>query len=205
MALGHIYHKAVGVKRYRITARTRGGHSWSDYGQPSAVLELTRLIGQLTSLDLPSHPRTTMNVGKIHGGTSVNVIPSEAWLELYLRSDGSDELSELVQKVERLIESARKPGVSLEAEVIGERPAGEINPDHPLITLAQACLSEQGMEAALTSGSTDANIPLSKGFPALVMGVTKGGDAHTKNEYIDIRLVEKGMEQLINFVRKVWT
>jgi di/tripeptidase len=107
--------------------------------------------------------------------------------------------------VERLIESAGKPGVSLEAEVIGERPAGEINPDHPLITLAQACLSEQGMEAALTSGSTDANIPLSKGFPALVMGVTKGGDAHTKNEYIDIRLVEKGMEQLINFVRKVWT
>jgi acetylornithine deacetylase/succinyl-diaminopimelate desuccinylase-like protein len=205
MALGHIYHKAVGVKRYRITARTRGGHSWSDYGQPSAVLELTRLIGQLTSLDLPSHPRTTMNVGKIHGGTSVNVIPSEAWLELDLRSDGSDELSELVQKVERLIESAGKPGVSLEAEVIGERPAGEINPDHPLITLAQACLSEQGMEAALTSGSTDANIPLSKGFPALVMGVTKGGDAHTKNEYIDIRLVEKGMEQLINFVRKVWT
>jgi acetylornithine deacetylase/succinyl-diaminopimelate desuccinylase-like protein len=146
-----------------------------------------------------------MNVGKIHGGTSVNVIPSEAWLELDLRSDGSDELSELVQKVERLIESAGKPGVSLEAEVIGERPAGEINPDHPLITLAQACLSEQGMEAALTSGSTDANIPLSKGFPALVMGVTKGGDAHTKNEYIDIRLVEKGMEQLINFVRKVWT
>jgi acetylornithine deacetylase/succinyl-diaminopimelate desuccinylase-like protein len=204
MALGHIYHKAVGVKRYRITARTRGGHSWSDYGQPSAVLELTRLIGQLTSLNLPSHPRTTMNIGKIHGGTSINVIPSEAWLELDLRSDGSDKLAELIEKVERLIESANRQGVKVEAEVIGERPAGEMSADHPLIKLAQACLREQGMDAVLTSGSTDANIPISKGYPALVMGVTKGGNAHTKNEFIDVRPVEQGMEQLVNFVEKAF-
>ena len=87
MALGHVYHKAVGVKRYRITAKTKGGHSWSDYGQPSAVLELSRLIVQFSSLKLPSHPRTTMNVGKIQGGTSINVIPAEATLELDLRSE----------------------------------------------------------------------------------------------------------------------
>ncbi len=98
MALGHIYHKAVGVKRYRVTAKTRGGHSWSDYGQPSAVLELTHLIGQMTSLRLPSHPRTTMNVGKINGGTSINVIPAEAWLELDLRSEGPAELVDLVKE-----------------------------------------------------------------------------------------------------------
>jgi acetylornithine deacetylase/succinyl-diaminopimelate desuccinylase-like protein len=204
MALGHIYHKAVGVKRYRITARTRGGHSWSDYGQPSAVLELIKLIGQMTSLILPSHPRTTMNVGKIHGGTSVNVIPSDAWLELDLRSDGPDELAKLVERVEMLIESAGRQGVSVEAEAIGERPAGEMSPDHPFVKLAQACLNEQGMDAVLTSGSTDANIPLSKGYPALVMGVTKGGDAHTRNEFIDVLPVEKGMEQLVDFVSRVW-
>jgi len=204
MALGHVYHKAVGVKRYRITARTRGGHSWSDYGQPSAVLELIRLIGQMTSLNLPSHPRTTMNVGKIHGGTSINVIPSEAWMELDLRSDGPNELAELVERVEMLIGSAGRQGVSVEAEAIGERPAGAMSTDHPFVKLAQECLNEQGLDAILTSGSTDANIPLSKGYPALVMGVTVGGDAHTKNEFIDVLPVERGMEHLVNFVGKVW-
>ncbi|MDX1378751.1 MAG: M20/M25/M40 family metallo-hydrolase, partial [Anaerolineales bacterium] len=111
MALGHVYHKAVGVKRYRITVRTQGGHSWSDYGTPSAVVELTRLIGQITSLDLPARPRTTLNVGKMNGGTSINVIPAEAWLELDMRSEGPDELADLVGSVDLLIKSAGRPGV----------------------------------------------------------------------------------------------
>lgn len=204
MALGHVYHKAVGVKRYRITARTRGGHSWSDYGQPSAVLELIKLIGQMTALELPSYPRTTMNVGKIYGGTSINVIPSEAWLELDLRSDGTKALAELVERVEMLVEGAGRQGVRMEAEAIGERPAGEMSPDHPFIKLAQECLNEQGLDAVLTSGSTDANIPLSKGYPALVMGVTMGGAAHTQNEFINVLPVERGMEQLVSFVSRVW-
>ncbi|HEY5730422.1 MAG TPA: M20/M25/M40 family metallo-hydrolase [Anaerolineales bacterium] len=204
MALGHVYHKAVGVKRYRVTARTQGGHSWSDYGQPSAVLELSKLIVGLSALKLPSRPRTTMNVGKISGGTSINTIPSEAWIELDLRSEGQDELMELIDGVEMLIESASSQGVGIEADVIGERPAGEMHPDHPLIQLAQACLKEEGLDSVLTSGSTDANIPLSKGFPALVLGVTKGGGAHTKNEFIELLPIEKGMEQLVRFVEKVW-
>lgn len=204
MALGHIYHRAVGVKRYRVMARTRGGHSWSDYGQPSAVLELSRLVVQLSSLKLPSRPRTTMNVGKIKGGTSINVIPSEAWLELDLRSEGSDELVELIQGVDRLIEAANKPGVEIETEVIGERPAGEMPADHPLIKLAEDCLREQGMDPKLTSGSTDANIPLSRGYPSLVLGVTKGSGAHTKNEYILTSPVIQGMEQLVKFVERVF-
>lgn len=200
MALGYVYHKAVGVKRYRITARTQGGHSWSDYGQPSAVLELSKLVVQLSSLKLPSKPRTTMNVGRINGGTSINAIPAEAWLELDLRSEGRDELAELVAEAERLIGTANKPGVSVEVEEIGSRPAGEMSADHPLVKLAQACLIEQGVEAVLTSGSTDANIPLSRGYPAVVLGVTKGGGAHTKNEFIETAFVEKGMRQLVRFV-----
>jgi acetylornithine deacetylase/succinyl-diaminopimelate desuccinylase-like protein len=203
MALGHIYHKAVGVKRYRVTARTQGGHSWSDYGQPSAVLELSKLIVQLSALKLPAKPRTTMNVGKVSGGTSINVIPAEAWMELDLRSEGQDELAELVEGVERLIEAANSQGVRVEAEVIGARPAGEISASHPLVKLAQKCLHEQGFDAVLTSGSTDANIPLSKGYPALVLGVTKGGGAHTKNEFIELPPVEMGMEQLVRFVSSV--
>lgn len=201
MALGHIYHKAVGVKRYRVTARTQGGHSWSDYGQPSAVVELSKLVVQLSALKLPAKPRTTINVGKIQGGTSINTIPAEAWLELDLRSEGQAELAELVEGAERLIEAGSRTGVVIEAEVIGQRPAGEMPAGHPLVRLAQSCLEEQGWEPVLTTGSTDANIPLSRGYPALVLGVTRGGGAHTKGEFIELAPVEGGMAQLLRFVR----
>ena len=204
MALGHVYHRAVGVKRYRITARTKGGHSWSDYGQLSAIHELSKLVVQLTSLELPKEPRTTMNVGKISGGTSVNVIAPEAWLELDLRSEGQAALEKLIAKVENFIHEAGKPKLSFEVEVIGMRPAGALDPDHPLIELAEICVREQGLEAILTTGSTDANIPLSKGFPALVLGITMGGGAHTKDEFIKTVYVAQGMEQLVSFVKKAW-
>ena len=205
MALGHIYHRAVGVKRYRVTARTKGGHSWSDYGQPSAVHELAKLIVQLTSLELPKEPRTTMNVGKIVGGTSINVIAAQASMELDLRSEGQQSLAELVSAAEKLIQRANKPGVSVEAEVIGQRPAGEMDAEHPLLRLAKECLHEQGLDAVLTMGSTDANVPLSKGYPALVLGVSRGGNAHTVQEYIHTVPVEAGMEQLVSFVERVFS
>jgi acetylornithine deacetylase/succinyl-diaminopimelate desuccinylase-like protein len=204
LALGHVYHRAVGVKRYRVTARTGGGHSWSDYGQPSAVHELAKLVVALTSLALPAHPRTTMNIGKISGGTSVNVIASQASLDLDLRSEGPAVLAELVQAAERLIQHANRPGVRVEAEVIGQRPAGEMSASHPLVSLAQECLREQRLDASLISGSTDANVPLSKGYPALVLGVTTGGSAHTIQEYIHTAPVREGMDQLVRFVSRVW-
>ena len=204
MALGHVYHRAVGVKRYRVTVTTQGGHSWSDYGRLSAIHELSKLVVQLTSLELPKEPRTTMNVGKISGGTSINVIAPEAWLELDLRSEGQESLAKLVSDAEMIIRGANKPGLTVEAEVIGQRPAGEMGPAHPLIQLAEECLREQGLDAILTTGSTDANISLSNNFPALVLGISTGGGAHTKNEYINTALVEKGMKQLVRFAERVW-
>ena len=204
LALGHVYHRAVGVKRYRVTARTGGGHSWSDYGHPSAVHELARLIVALTSLILPTHPRTTMNVGKISGGTSVNVIASEATFDLDLRSEGREALAELVSATEKLILQANRPGVNVEAKVIGERPAGEISASHPLVLLAKDCLKEQGLDAGLISGSTDANVPLSKGYPAIVLGMTTGGSAHTVHEYINTAPISQGLGQLVSFVSRVW-
>jgi tripeptide aminopeptidase len=204
LALGHIYHRAVGVKRYRVTARTSGGHSWSDYGQPSAVHELAKLVVELASLSLPTHPRTTMNVGRISGGTSVNVIASEATLDLDLRSEGQEALTALVAAVERLIQKANRAGVTVEAQVIGQRPAGEISANHPLVNLAKDCLHELGLDAGLISGSTDANIPLSKGYPAIVLGVTTGGSAHTIHEYINTKPIAQGIEQLVKFVSRVW-
>ncbi|MGZ9223060.1 MAG: M20/M25/M40 family metallo-hydrolase [Anaerolineales bacterium] len=204
LALGHVYHRAVGVKRYRITARTTGGHSWSDYGKPSAIHELSKLIVQLTSLVLPTSPRTTMNVGKISGGTSVNVIASEASLELDLRSEGQGSLADLIGAVDQLIHNASRHGLRVEADVIGQRPAGEISSNHPLVKLAEECLREQGLNPIHTSGSTDANVPLSKGYPAIVLGVSTGGSAHTVQEFIHTEPVRKGMEQLVRFVERVW-
>ncbi|HJS19296.1 MAG TPA: M20/M25/M40 family metallo-hydrolase [Anaerolineales bacterium] len=204
LALGHIYHRAVGVKRYRVTARTTGGHSWSDYGKPSAIHELAKLVVQFSSLKLPSQPRTTMNVGKISGGTSVNVIASEANLDLDLRSEGDESLAELISTVEQLIHNANTPEVRVEAEVIGQRPAGYIDPSHPLIELAEDCVREVRLTPILTAGSTDANVPLSKGFPAVVLGVSTGGGAHTVHEFINTEPVALGMEQLVKFVQRVW-
>jgi tripeptide aminopeptidase len=203
MALGHVYHRAIGVRRYRITAKTAGGHSWADYGKPSAVHELAALVTQLTAIRLPREPRTTMNVGTFGGGTGINVLAAEAKCELDLRSEDPKTLLKLTYQVEKLFKDADREGVRIMAEIIGERPAGEIPADHPLVQLALTCTQEQGLDAALTIGSTDANIPLSMGIPAVVMGISTGGGAHTLHEYVDTDPVEKGMDALVRFVESV--
>ena len=109
-ALGHVYHRAIGVVRYRVTVRTAGGHSWSDYGEPSAIHEAARLVTQITALPVPATPRTTLNVGLISGGTGVNVLASDARFELDLRSESPEALATLVQQVEEGLRSrAEKP------------------------------------------------------------------------------------------------
>lgn len=203
LALGHIYHRAIGVRRYRVTAKTAGGHSWSDYGQPSAVHELAALVTQLTAIRLPREPRTTMNVGTFGGGTGINVLASEAKFDLDLRSEDPSSLSKLIYQVEELFRFADRDGVKVLAEIIGQRPAGEIPAEHPLVKLAVNCMHEQGLSGVLTAGSTDANIPLSRGIPAVVMGITTGGGAHTTHEYIDIDPVEQGMDAVVRFVERV--
>jgi tripeptide aminopeptidase len=203
LALGHVYHRAIGVRRYRITAKTAGGHSWADYGQPSAVHELASLVTELTSIRLPRSPRTTMNVGTIHGGTGINVLAAEAKCELDLRSEEPKALLKLVYQVEKILKDADREGVRIMAEVIGERPAGEIPSDHPLVEAAMQSVREQGLDAILTAGSTDANVPLSRGIPAVVMGISTGGGAHTLNEFVEIEPIAKGMESVTRFVELV--
>jgi acetylornithine deacetylase/succinyl-diaminopimelate desuccinylase-like protein len=146
-----------------------------------------------------------MNVGRISGGTSVNVIASEATLDLDLRSEGQEALTALVTAVERVVREANRAGVTVEATVIGQRPAGEIPVVHPLVMLAKDCLYEQGLDAGLISGSTDANVPLSRGYPAVVLGITTGGSAHTIHEYINTKPIAQGLEQLVQFVSRVWS
>ncbi len=204
MALGHVYHRALGVQRYRVTARTSGGHSWTDYGRPSAIHELSGFVSSLSALKLPAEPRTTLNVGRITGGTSVNTIAAEACLELDLRSESPKALDDLVRRVEGMVRALNRPGVSAQAEVIGQRPAGEIPALHPLVRLAVSSLAEQGLSANLTIGSTDANIPLSLGYPAVCVGLTGGAGAHTTNEFIYTAPLGRGLDSLVGLVRAVF-
>ena len=203
MALGQVFHRAIGVRRYRVTVTTSGGHSWSDYGHPSAVHEVAAMITRLTSLRLPTSPRTTMNVGTISGGTGVNVLAPDARFELDVRSESTKVLSTLITRVEQRIMRARRDGVEVGMQIIGERPAGEIPADHDLVKLAKDCLEAERITPSLTSGSTDANIPLSRGIPAIVLGITTGSGAHTPHEYIDTAPVGKGMRQLASFVTRL--
>ena len=203
MAFGHVYNRGTGVRRYKITAHTAGGHSWSDYGKPSAIHELSGLVTRLAEIKLPASPRTTLNVGMISGGTSINTIAPEAQLELDLRSEDESVLQGLVRQTEELVARMKKPGVGWETQAIGNRPAGFISADHPLIQTALSSLTQLGVEPALTIGSTDANIPFSKGYPAVVLGVTTGGGAHTSREYIDIPPIEKGLTHLVDVVTRL--
>lgn len=208
LAFGHIYHRGLGVQRYRITCRTSGGHSWVNYGQPSAIHELALLVGQLHAMPLPVRPRSSLNVGIFHGGTSVNTIAAEAHLELDLRSEDEQVLAEIVARVGELVQRACRGGefpVDMTAELIGRRPAGGISVDHPLLELAKNCLEEQGVKATVGIGSTDANVPLSRGLPAVTVGLTTGGGAHTTKEFINTAPLRFGMQQVLELVRRTYS
>jgi len=196
MALGQVYHRGLGVQRYRINVNTPGGHSWVDHGKPSAVHELTAIVADLLEIPLGETPRTTMNVGVISGGTSVNTIASKAYVELDLRSEDLAALDQLVGSVKAKLNSYQKKSVQVEAELIGKRPAGEIPQDHPLVELASSSLEQVGIQPRFNIGSTDANIPLSLGYPAICLGLTTGNGAHTLGEYINIPPLQLGLEQL---------
>jgi tripeptide aminopeptidase len=204
MALGQVYHRALAVRRYRITIRTQGGHSWVDFGRPSAIHEIAGLIKSLVAIPLPAQPRTSLNVGVISGGTSVNTIAAQAQLELDLRSEEISTLENLVSQVDSVVRSTSRPGIVLSCEQIGSRPAGYISPQHPLIQLARHCLESQGLQPNLGIGSTDANIPLSRGLPAVCVGITTGGKAHTLDEFINIPPVAQGLQMLITLVREAF-
>jgi tripeptide aminopeptidase len=200
MGLDQIYHRALGAHRFRISVNTRGGHSWIDYGQPSAIHELVRLATQISSIPIPHDPRTTLNIGVIAGGTSINTIASSASFELDLRSVQADRLEWLSQKVMQAVRQARKPDVQVKVDTIGNRPTGELPIEHPLVQLAINGLREMGHTPRVGIGSTDANLPLSRGYPAVCIGLTSGMGAHSADEFIRLAPLSAGLEQLFRLV-----
>lgn len=205
MALGHIYHRALPVRRYRITLSARGGHSWIHSGRASALHELLNLGNGLLELSLPDEPRTTLNVGRIEGGRSINSIADRAMLEIDMRSESEATIKDLGQQVLDLV-GRHKGGAEIEIELVGSRPGGELASDHPLVRAAVQSLASAGeKESYLEFGSTDANLPLHRGFPAICFGVTKGGEAHTLGEYIEIRPMRRGYSAVLNLIESTFS
>lgn len=202
MALGHIYHRALPVRRYRITFRSEGGHSWIHAGRTSAVHKLIEVGEQLLSLPVPTDPRTTVNIGHVEGGRSINSIADSAAMDLDLRSESEATLDELESQLRKLIQQVPDGGAEMELTLVGSRPGGDLAADHPLVLAALEALSSAGeRDAYLEYGSTDASIPLSRGIPAVCVGVTKGGEAHTTREYIEIRPMRTGYLAILELIR----
>jgi acetylornithine deacetylase/succinyl-diaminopimelate desuccinylase-like protein len=197
LAFGHIYHAGIAVRRLHITAHADGGHSWLHFGRASAVHGIVRLGARIVELEPPSAPRTTYNIGKLEGGQGINVIGTEAGLWLDMRSEDPAALAALEQQVLALAHTLETPDLRFKTEVVGDRPAGNIAPEHPLVRTALAVLKRQGIKATLETGSTDANVPLAAGVPAVTIGITRGGNAHRSDEYVESAPIENGMRQLI--------
>jgi tripeptide aminopeptidase len=195
--LGRVTHVAVGSRRFRITVKGPGGHSWGDFGRPNAIHGLSKLVAELDAIPLPRSPKTTLNVGMISGGVSVNTIAPEASCLLDLRSIDESALRRLSDRVTRLVDrSNRGDAVNYTAESIGERPAGVVAADSPIVQIAASTLTALGLEPSFDASSTDANVPIAAGIPAVCIGLTTGGNVHRTDEFIDLEPVAKGVTQL---------
>ena len=187
--------RALGSLRLRATILGPGGHSWADAGAPNPIFLISQALAACARFDLPAEPRTVLNAGQIAGGTSVNSIPSSASVLLDLRSTDPSEIDRLSSAVRQEFlgvvsranaANSSQPPAELTFEVIGRRPAAELPVDAPLLHTIRAADRHLGLRTETRIGSTDANIPLSLGIPAVALGAGgTGGGIHTQAEWFD--------------------
>jgi acetylornithine deacetylase/succinyl-diaminopimelate desuccinylase-like protein len=196
---GTIHHQAIAVRRYRVVVRGSGGHSWGNFGVTSAIHVLVQLAARLTEISVPASPRTSYNIGVIEGGTSINTIAEQASLLLDMRSTELAALTQLVARVDAVIAafSASQRDVQIFVEQVGARPAGAIAREHVLVQAATSAYQAVGANITYQQSSTDANIPLSMGIPAVCVGLTDGGNAHRSDEFLVPAHLGRGMQALL--------
>ena len=207
--------QAVGSRRFRVTITGPGGHSFTDAGTPNPIAALAAALTAVAETPLPQEPRTTLNFGTIHGGTSVNSIPESAQASIDFRSASADVFPRLEAALQRAVEEAvercNARAKSLAAsgrgllaskiERIGDRPAAQLAADAPLLETLRAVDRHLGLPTNLQLGSTDANIPLSLGIQALSMGAGgEGGGAHTLAEWYSAKGREAGLKRILLLV-----
>lgn len=195
--LGRVTHMAVGSRRLRIRVTGPGGHSWGAFGQPSAIHALAKIIAELDDVPHPGSPKSTLNVGMIEGGVSVNTIAPSASCVIDLRSTDAGTLAKLAERVDTIVQAAARGGIATESIVLGDRPAGTVSRQSRIVEVATGALRALGIEAAYDASSTDANIPISLGIPAICLGITTGENAHREDEHIDIAPIAIGLSQLL--------
>lgn len=195
-SIGRIVNKALGSHRYRVTYEGPGGHSWGSFGLANPAHALGKAI-HLFSLEADDFtqegPRTSYNVGRIKGGTSVNSIPFETWMEVDMRSVSNESLEQIDEIFQKSVLKAlaeenemrrRGPELTVDIEMIGDRPSGEIDPSTSLVQRAMSTAQYFGSEPSLTRSSTDSNIPISLNIPAVTIGRGgAGGNGHSLNEW----------------------
>jgi len=204
--LDRITNRALGSRRYRVEITGPGGHSWGDFGLPNPVHAIGRGIARLAGYPVPRDPRTTFNVGRIEGGTSVNSIPRSVSMEVDLRSAAEQGLQRLDAFFRRAMKDAideenatRRAGdplLNLKVDLIGERPTGETRADSPLVEMALEATRLLGVVPRLDQSSTDSNLPISLGIPAITLGAGgSSGCSHSLDEWYDPRDRDLGLKR----------
>jgi tripeptide aminopeptidase len=190
-----ITHIGVGSNRYKVTFKGPGGHSYGAFGMANPIQAMGRAIAKIDALEVPRQPKTTFNVGRVGGGTSINAIPFEAWMEVDMRSADPAALKDLDTRFNAAVQAAvaeenarwnNRGPVSASAELVGVRPAGQTAKDSPIVQTALAVSHAMQIEEALREGSTDSNVPMNLKIPAItISGGGVGTGAHSLNEAFD--------------------
>lgn len=200
--------RAVGSERWRVTARTEGGHSYMAFGKPNAIHRMAQLVERLYEQTVPvkQNCRTTYNVGGITGGTSINTIAQSCEMLYEYRSDDRDSLKIMREQFEKLVAEADTDEAQITTELLGERPCGGNVDEAELNRLFDGCeeiiTRVLGRNVPRFTASTDANIPLSLGVPAVTFGLFSGDGAHTREEWLNIDSLKPGLEIGIRLVLK---
>lgn len=197
----------VGSLRYRVTFRGGGGHSFADFGRANPANALGRAVASLAEVRVTASPRTTFNVGRIGGGTSVNAIPEDAWMEVDLRSSEPAALKQLQERFLAIVDAAvvdenarwgRGASLQVEKQVVGNRPAGITPASAPIVRVAEAVARTLGLAFIRGEASSDANLPMSLGIPAIAIG--GGGQSfgsHTAQERFDTTNAWQGTQNAV--------
>ena len=200
--------QALGSRRFEITFRGPGGHSWSDFGVPNPILLLARALARFSEGEVPQSPRTTFNVGVIQGGTSVNSIPESATARVDLRSASREELQRLEARLRECVNEAwsevalayraGEAKVRFAIETIGDRPAAELPEDSRMLKVIRAVDAHLRIKSIPRLASTDANVPLALGREATTIGSGgDGGGAHTLREWYDCTNRDLGLKRIL--------
>jgi tripeptide aminopeptidase len=204
----HITTQGIASRRFEIRITGPGGHSWSDFGGPNAITALARGIVRFSSYRVPDEPRSSFNFGVIEGGTSVNSIPSSASVKIDLRSEEESELAKMEAALREAMQNGMREEITatnslgdalqLNFRSVGARPAGKLPDNSPLLGTVRSVDQYLGIRSRLERSSTDANIPLSQGIPAIALGGGgKGGGSHTLAEWYDPAGRELGLKRLV--------